>query len=144
MRAVAPPDPRAVSRLPHGSTGIAVDCLDARDQRVVRQLRAAHAANQGRAGEEVRPVAAREASAAFVRYARELRRDCEAAAEDSPIVTHAEARTLRAVDCMRVGLLGEAWKVLSEICAPGRTGAAMLALEAVAAATGPAGPSGDA
>jgi len=148
MQTFAPPALDAAAKLrPRGQARVAVASLGVREQRVVHALRAVCAGSQGRSlAREPLPTAASAVGAALERYACELLRDeddlvAAAAIEDSAYLTTIEAHTLQAIACMQAGLLGEAWKALAAICSPGRAGDALIALEQVAAATVPAGPS---
>jgi hypothetical protein len=143
MQALATFDLQAASRQgPRADGLIAVASLGAGELRLVQALRAARSG-----GRRPLPALAPALGAALARYARELVRDdgddslAAATLEDSEYLSPVEARTLHAIGCMRAGLLGEAWKSLAGICIPGRAGNALVALEEVAAATAPAGPS---
>lgn len=145
MQSLVPPDLHAAARLRSAPRGpIAVASLSAADQSIIQALRAARAA---RVPGQVRLPAGSVLPDAVARYARELRRDDEdrgavPASGDVADLNRVEARTLDALACLRAGLLGDAWKILGEICRPGRVGDALLALEQVATFRIAAGPSG--
>jgi hypothetical protein len=146
MPAPALPDLDVSRRSPRGQAQVALASLDAGEQLVVQALRAARSGSRGRSlTREPQRAAAPAVAAALERYACHLLPDDEdivatAGGGDTGYVTAIEAQTLQAIACMQAGLLGEAWKVLADICSPGRAGDALIALEEVAARV-PAGPS---